>query len=229
MGTPLPGLVHVVDDDAAFRTAMERRLKTAGFEVATYASAQHLLDRLPSDSVLGCILLDVRIPGLSGPELQDRLSELGSTLPIIFLTGYPDIPTTVRGIKAGAEDFLTKPVSSDRLLQAVERAIARHDATYRQKSTLDVGSRSCRDIDTARAGSLRSHRSRPDQQACRQSVGMHGAHHQGPPPTGDGENASPIPCGAGVSGRAGRRLGQRTRQPNRVDRLSTVFELLIVL
>ena len=130
--------MHVVDDDAALRTAIERRLKKAGYEVATYASAAHLLDRLPSDSVLGCILLDVRIPGLSGPELQDRLGELGSTLPIIFLTGYPDIPTTVRGMKAGAEDFLTKPVSSDELLQAVERAIVRHDTIYRQKSALDI-------------------------------------------------------------------------------------------
>ncbi len=133
----MPGHVHVVDDDAAFRTAIERRLKHAGYEVTTYASAEHLLDRLPSDDVLGCILLDVRIPGLSGPELQGRLSELGSTLPIIFLTGYPDIPTTVRGIKAGAEDFLTKPVSTDKLLQAVERAIAHHNSTYRQKITLD--------------------------------------------------------------------------------------------
>jgi FixJ family two-component response regulator len=132
------GLVHIVDDDASFRTAMERRLKHAGYEVATYASAEHLLDRSPSESMPGCILLDVRIPGLSGPELQERLSELGSTLPIIFLTGYPDVRTTVRTIKAGAEDFLTKPVSSDKLLQAVERAIARHNATYRLKSTLDV-------------------------------------------------------------------------------------------
>ena len=134
----MPGLVYVVDDDAAFRTAIERRLKHAGYEVATYASAKHLLGHLPCDSVLGCILLDVRIPGLSGPELQERLSELGSTLPIIFLTGYPDIPTTVRGIKAGAEDFLTKPVSSDRLLQAVERAIAHHSAKYRLKNSLDI-------------------------------------------------------------------------------------------
>ena len=82
---------------------------------------------LPSESVPSCILLDVRIPGLSGPELQERLSELGSTLPIIFLTGHPDIPATVRAIKAGADDFLTKPVSSDDLLQAVERAIAHHE------------------------------------------------------------------------------------------------------
>ena len=134
----MPGLVHVVDDDAAFRTAIERRLKHAGYGVATYASAQHLLDRWSGESVPGCILLDVRIPGLSGPELQERLSELGSTLPIIFLTGYPDIPTTVRGIKAGAEDFLTKPVSSDRLLQAVERALAHHNAKYRLKNSLDT-------------------------------------------------------------------------------------------
>jgi FixJ family two-component response regulator len=117
---------------------MERRLKKAGYDVVTYASAEHLLERLPTDSVLGCILLDVRIQGLSGPELQERLSELGSTLPIIFLTGYPDIPTTVRTIRAGAEDFLTKPVPSDRLLQAVERAIARHSSSYRLKTALDV-------------------------------------------------------------------------------------------
>jgi len=134
----LPGFVYIVDDDAAFRTAIERRLKHAGYEVAAYPSAQHLLDSLPSEVELGCILLDVRMPELSGPELQGRLNELGSILPIIFLTGYPDIPTTVRGIKAGAEDFLTKPVSSDKLLQTIQRAIAHHNSTYRLKSRLDV-------------------------------------------------------------------------------------------
>ncbi len=134
----MPGLVHIVDDDASFRTAMERRLKHAGYEVATYASAQHLLDRLPSESVPGCILLDVRIPGLSGPELQERLNELGSTLPIIFLTGYSDIRTTVQAIKAGAEDFLTKPVSSDELLRAIERAVARHEVARGQKIKLEM-------------------------------------------------------------------------------------------
>jgi RNA polymerase sigma factor (sigma-70 family) len=132
------GRVHIVDDDASFRAAMERCLKHAGYEVETYASAEHLLERFPSDNVPGCILLDVRIPGLSGPELQEHLSGLGSTLPIIFLTGHPDIPTTVRAIRAGAEDFLTKPVSSYVLLQAIKRAIARHNSTYRQKTTLDV-------------------------------------------------------------------------------------------
>ena len=94
-----------------------------------YPSAQDLLDRLPSESESGCIFLDVRIPGLSGPELQSRLHELGSTLPIVFLTGYADVQTTVRTIKAGAEDFLIKPVSSENLLAAVERALASHQVT----------------------------------------------------------------------------------------------------
>jgi FixJ family two-component response regulator len=80
----------------------------------------------------------VRIPGLSGPELQGRLSELGSTLPIVFLTGYPDVQTTVRTIKAGAEDFLAKPVSSEELLGAVERAVAHHQAMRGLKSRLDT-------------------------------------------------------------------------------------------
>ena len=134
----MPGLVHIVDDDASFRTAIERRLRKAGYEVATYPSAQHLLDCLPSESELACILLDVRIPGLSGPELQERLSELGSTVPIVFLTGYAEVQTTVRAIKAGAEDVLTKPVSSEELLGAIERALAHHQVTRNQKNRLDV-------------------------------------------------------------------------------------------
>jgi RNA polymerase sigma factor (sigma-70 family) len=125
----LPGTIHLVDDDASFRTAIERRLKKAGYAVAAYPSAQQLLDHLPNETESGCILLDVRIPGLSGPELQVRLGELGSTLPIVFLTGYADIRTTVQTMKAGAEDFLTKPVSSEQLLRAVEQAIAHHEAS----------------------------------------------------------------------------------------------------
>ena len=134
----MPGFVHVVDDDASFRTAIERLLKKAGYEVAMYPTAQDLLDRLPNENEAGCILLDVRIPGLSGPELQSRLRELGSTLPIVFLTGYADVQTTVRTIKAGAEDFLTKPVSSEDLLAAVERALAHHQATRGQRDRLDA-------------------------------------------------------------------------------------------
>jgi RNA polymerase sigma factor (sigma-70 family) len=136
--TLVSGIVHVVDDDVSFRTAIERRLKKAGYQVATYPSAQHLLDRLPDQHGPGCILLDVRIPGLSGPELQGRLSELGSTLPIVFLTGYADVPTAVLAIKAGADDFLTKPVSSDQLLRAIQRAMAHHEAMRDTRGKLDI-------------------------------------------------------------------------------------------
>src|SRR5690242_7809491 len=116
---------------------MERRLKLAGYEVATYNSAQQLLDRLPDQDEPGCILLDVQIPGLSGPELQGRLNELGSTLPIVFLTGHADTPTTVRTIKAGAEDFLTKPVESEQLLGAIERALVRHASALGERRKLE--------------------------------------------------------------------------------------------
>jgi RNA polymerase sigma factor (sigma-70 family) len=133
----LPARVHIVDDDDSFRTAMARRLKNAGYEVAVYPSAQDLLDRLPDENEPGCILLDVRIPGLSGPELQERLSELGSTLPIVFLSGYADVQTTVRAIKGGAEDFLTKPVSSEDLFAAVERALAHQLAARGPRDKLD--------------------------------------------------------------------------------------------
>ncbi|BAC48732.1 two-component response regulator [Bradyrhizobium diazoefficiens USDA 110] len=134
---PLPGLVHVVDDDASFRTAIERRLKLAGYDVATYASSQDLLDHLPRDELPSCILLDVQMPGLSGPDLQKRLSELGSTVPIVFLTGHADTATTVRAIKAGAEDFLTKPVSSGQLIEAIERALSQQETARGLRSRLD--------------------------------------------------------------------------------------------
>ena len=130
--------VHIVDDDASFLVAMERRLRHAGYAVATYASALQLLVNLPTESIPSCILLDVRIPGLDGPALQKRLAELGSTLPIIFLTGYIDVPVTVQAIKAGAADVLTKPVSSDDLLRAIDRAIAHHEVTRVLKSKLDM-------------------------------------------------------------------------------------------
>lgn len=134
----MAGIVHVVDDDASFRMAIERRLKKAGYSVATYPSAQQLLHHLPDESQPGCILLDVRIPDLSGPDLQDRLAKLGLTLPIVFLTGYADVPTTVRAIKAGADDVLTKPVSAEQLLHAVEQAMAHSEASREQKRRLEA-------------------------------------------------------------------------------------------
>ncbi|MGY3423353.1 FixJ family two-component response regulator [Bradyrhizobium sp. F1.13.4] len=134
----MPGIVYVVDDDASYRTAIQRRLVKAGYRVVTYASAQQLLDKCPHKDGSGCILLDVRLPDLSGPQLQSRLTELGSTLPIVFLSAYADVGTTVKAIKAGADDFLIKPVNSDQLIGAIEKAIARHETALALKGEMEA-------------------------------------------------------------------------------------------
>ena len=132
------GIVYVVDDDASYRTAIKRLLEKTGYRVVTYASAQQLLDQRPDENSPGCILLDVRMPGLSGPEVQSRLTEFGSTLPIVFLTGYMDITLTVKALKAGADNFFIKPVRSDELLKALEKAIARHETAIALKGELEA-------------------------------------------------------------------------------------------
>jgi FixJ family two-component response regulator len=132
----MSSLIHIVDDDASFRKSLAQLLQASGYEVALYDSAERVL-QLPSDVRPGCILLDVQMPGLSGPELQDRLSQSGSPLPIIFLSGHGNIPTTVRTIKAGAEDFLAKPISKKVLLDAIGRALKRCHATLAQREQID--------------------------------------------------------------------------------------------
>jgi FixJ family two-component response regulator len=124
----LSDLVYIVDDDSHFRAAVGRLLKLRGYEVAEYESADEFLERVSGAANPGCVLLDIRMPGLSGPELQRKLSEIGSSLPIIFLTGYADVPTTVSAIKRGAYDFLTKPVSEQALIESIKGAFARLEA-----------------------------------------------------------------------------------------------------
>ena len=131
-----PSVIHVVDDDAPFRTAVARLLRAAGYQVALYESGDHLLAN-PPGSGPGCVLLDMRMSGLSGLELQDRLAKLDNILPIVFLSGHGSIPMSVQAIKAGAEDFLSKPVAKDTLLEAVERALARYWERREQRDRLD--------------------------------------------------------------------------------------------
>jgi FixJ family two-component response regulator len=118
-------VVHIVDDDTSFRSAISRLLKVSGYEVADYESADCFL-RTIADAKPGCLLLDVRMPSFGGLQLQEELAKVSHNWPIIFMTGHGDIPTTVRAIKAGAEDFLSKPVSRETLLEAIERALVRH-------------------------------------------------------------------------------------------------------
>lgn len=117
--------IHIVDDDDALRTALARLLGAAGFAVAPHASADSFLACPPAPGP-GVILLDVHMPGLSGLQLQDYLVGIRSPLPIVFLSGGASIAMSVRAIKAGAEDFLSKPVSSEALFEAIERAVTRY-------------------------------------------------------------------------------------------------------
>ena len=135
----LPSVVYIVDDDVSFQAAIRRRLQLAGYEVQIYSSVEQFLDQQPNDdNRSGCLLLDVRIRGLSGPQLQGRLNEAGSTLPIVFVSAHNDINIAVQTVKAGADDFLIKPVTSDVLLAAIERAIARHDVSRKRQSELTL-------------------------------------------------------------------------------------------
>ena len=124
-------IVFVVDDDAPLRESLTNLLRSVGLRVAAFASAQEFL-RSPRPDVPSCLVLDVRLPGLSGLELQQRLAEADLPMPIIFITGHGDIPMSVQAMKAGAVEFFTKPFRDQALLDAVQQALAR-DRTAREQ------------------------------------------------------------------------------------------------
>jgi FixJ family two-component response regulator len=130
-------IIHVVDDDASFRSSMSRLLQASGYRTEVYESGNAFLDILPVGEA-GCILLDLRMSGLQGFELQELLAKAGNVLPIIFLTAHGDIGAGVKAIKAGAEDFLPKPVSREALFECVERALARNTQQRQQLDRLKV-------------------------------------------------------------------------------------------
>jgi FixJ family two-component response regulator len=123
-------LVFVVDDDASVRKSLGRLIKTAGFEVEAFASVGEFLARRPYDGPC-CLVLDVRMPGLTGLDLQEALRAAGQRLSIVFVTGYRDVPASVKAMKGGAVDFLTKPVDEKVLLEAIRQAVARTQADRR--------------------------------------------------------------------------------------------------
>jgi len=119
--------VFVVDDDASVRQGLARLIRSAGWGVEAFASARDFLNREPFPGI-GCVVLDVRMPGGTGPELHERMRERGEALPVIYLTGHGDVPTGVQAMKNGAVDFLLKPVDDDVLLGAIQVAVERHRA-----------------------------------------------------------------------------------------------------
>ena len=128
-------IVFVVDDDLSVREALGSLIRSAGLKVETFASAQEFLAR-PRADMPSCLVLDVRLPGLSGLELQKRMAEVNIEIPIIFITGHGDVPTTVQAMKAGAVEFLTKPFRDEDLLEAIQQAIKRDRAARRQEAEM---------------------------------------------------------------------------------------------
>ena len=128
-------VVFVVDDEPAVRISLKRLLRSIGLEARTYASAQEFLHSERPDAP-ACLVLDVRLPGLSGLDLQQELAAAGVDLPIIFVTGHGDIPMSVRAMKAGAVEFLTKPFREQDLLEAIQRGIERNRITRQQTAEL---------------------------------------------------------------------------------------------
>jgi FixJ family two-component response regulator len=124
MGIPA-ATIFIVDDDAAVRSALSRLIRSAGWNVETFAYPQEFLQRAPAVEI-GCLVLDVHMPDMTGPELHDRMAEAGISLPVVYLTGKGDVITGVSAMKRGAVDYLLKPVDDDVLLQAIGRAIERH-------------------------------------------------------------------------------------------------------
>ena len=130
MGEP-KAIVFVVDDDASVREGLGSLIRSAGLRVESFASAREFLARSRED-LPSCLVLDVRLPGLSGLDLQKRMAEVNIEIPIIFITGHGDVPTSVRAMKAGAVEFLTKPFRGRDLLDAIKQAI-RRDRTAREQ------------------------------------------------------------------------------------------------
>src|SRR5712692_1585377 len=130
------GLVFVVDDDAAMRRALEDLIRSVGLEVEGFPSAQEFLRRKRADGP-GCLVLDVRLPGLSGLDLQKEMIAAAFELPIVFITGHGDIPMTVKAMKAGAVEFLTKPFRDQDLLDAIQQALERDRKAREQRMEID--------------------------------------------------------------------------------------------
>jgi FixJ family two-component response regulator len=133
--SPPDRTVFVVDDDASIRRALARLIKSAGYQVNTFASAREFLESGYHSQGPGCLVLDVRMPGLSGLDLQRELQNANLMLPVVFMTGHGDIPMSVKAMKAGAVDFLPKPVKDTDLLRAIKQALARavHDRAERSE------------------------------------------------------------------------------------------------
>jgi two-component system, LuxR family, response regulator FixJ len=133
-------LVHVIDDDDGVRDSLAFLLEAAGYRVRAYESGQRFLDGF-AGAEAGCVLTDVRMPGLTGLQLVVRLKSLGSRLPIIVMTGHADVPLAVEAMKAGVDDFIEKPFDDQEIIRSIEAALERAEASHKRPGHIDDGER----------------------------------------------------------------------------------------
>jgi FixJ family two-component response regulator len=129
--------IFIVDDDAKFRKSLTRLVKSIGYDVELFSSAKEFLEREPFEGT-SCLLLDVRMPGLTGPDLQEELNKRNIYIPIIFLTAHGDTPTGVKAMKDGAVDFLLKPIEEQTLFEAIDKAIDKDTQTKKRRKEVEA-------------------------------------------------------------------------------------------
>jgi FixJ family two-component response regulator len=135
MSSSVSATVFIIDDDPEMRAAMQRLLKTVGLHAEAFGSAKDFLQRnLPEGP--SCLILDIRLPGMSGLDVQRKLVQAGSRIPVIFITAHADVPMAVKAMKSGAVEFLSKPIRGQDLVDAVQQALARYEATGQQRSDI---------------------------------------------------------------------------------------------
>ena len=189
-------VVFVVDDDVSVRESLELLIRSAGWQPETFESAREFLS-YPRALVPNCLILDVNLPDLSGLDLQKLVSVERTDMPIIFVTGYGDVPMTVKAMKAGAVEFLTKPFSDDVLLAAIEQALERSSDSARVRLGDAGAARTSRIAQPSRAGGHGAGGHRTVEQAGRLRARHQRDHGEGTPRPGHAKDEGWLPCRPG--------------------------------
>ena len=207
--------VQIVDDDASFLAATSRLLRASGFAVKTFSSASEFLAQRDTDAP-GCVVADLQMPGMNGLDLQSALARTRNPLPILFLTGHGDIPSTVRAMRGGAEDFLEKRAPKEKLLDAVKRALARDAREREERARQRRVARALRHAHRTGTRSARPCRAGQAQQADRRRSRHPRANGKAAPHGDHDETGRAIRCGTHAADRRGGHLhGVRANLPQR--------------
>ena len=208
-------VVFVVDDDPSMQRSLDTLLRSVGLEVRLFSAAQEFM-RAHRPDAPGCLVLDVRLPGMSGLAFQEELAKAGVALPVIFITGHGDVPMTVRAMKAGAAEFLTKPFDDQVLLDAIHAAIDRDRARRADAASLAELKARYRELTERERQVMKPRRRGAGEQANCSRARAELGHREGPPRAGDAQDAGEIRCRAGAHGGPARPAGHRLARYTKV-------------